>query len=112
MKPFIELDVDQANVPAGYEAYILRSWKIVYSGVADSIDGIAENGLPHINWGQISEQRLPEYPGEVSRILAREGAVSDDALKVEAPPVPSTLAECHPRFPDRVNLGNQESGKA
>ena len=103
-----ERDPDQTGVPEGYEAFSLRWWTMVYSGRASAVS-LGANHAPAFDWEGEMRARLPNVPGEVSRIFVRAGgAIDPSVFELEATEVPSTLEECHPRYPDRKNLGNNQ----
>jgi hypothetical protein len=101
-----ERDSDQTNVPDGYEAYSLRWWTMVYSGRTAAVS-LGANEAPVFDWEGEMYARLPNSLGEISRIMVRVGADIEPALfELRARPIPRSLEECHPRFPERKNLGN------
>lgn len=110
--PLFERDSDQSHVPDGFVAYRLRIWTTVIEALVDRVY-LGENQLPGLSIIDQSEQRLPEYPGEESRIFVRaDSPIDERVFELHAEPIPKTLAECHPRYPTFVNLGKQRSQKA
>ena len=104
-KPIFEKDTDQTSVPDGYSAYLLRWWWYVVEGKFCGI-GVA-NDAPALDNESDYRSRLPNSLGEISRIFVRNDAPIDERVfELEAKPMPATLEECHPRYPDRKNLGN------
>lgn len=101
-----ERDLDQAGVPAGYTAYVLRWWTMFYSGRVRAVS-VGANGYPSFDWEEQTHSRLPNFVGETSRLFVRDDAKIDPAaLQIQAKPLPASLEACHPRYPKKMNSGN------